>query len=114
MNSKKHLWLAVAILVFASAGQASAGPNANAVVSLDLIAGGGAGNRTDDGITSGVETLVTTGLVTPRGIALDVAGGKMYWTDSVVDADKIQRSNLDGSVDGSLEGIRSSGKCSEK
>ena len=54
MTSKKHLWLAVAILVFASAGHASAGPNANAVVSLDLIADGGAGNRTDDGITSGV------------------------------------------------------------
>ena len=54
MTSKKHLWLAAAILVFASAGQTSAGPNANAVVSLDLIADGGAGNRTDDGITSGV------------------------------------------------------------
>ena len=54
MTSKKHLWLAAAILVFASAVQTSAGPNANAVVSLDLIADGGAGNRTDDGITSGV------------------------------------------------------------
>ena len=29
------------------------GPNANAVVSLDLIADGGAGNQTDDGVTSG-------------------------------------------------------------
>ena len=54
MTSKKRLWLAVAILVFAYAGHASAGPNANAVVSLDLIADGGAGNRTDDGISSGV------------------------------------------------------------
>ena len=54
MTSNKHLWLAAAILVFASAGQTSAGPNANAVVSLDLISGGGAGNRTDEGITSGV------------------------------------------------------------
>ena len=54
MTWKKHLRLAVAIVVFASAGQTSAGPNANAVVSLDLIADGGAGNRTDDGITSGV------------------------------------------------------------
>ena len=54
MTSKKRLWLAAAILVFASDGHASAGPNANAVVSLDLIAGGGAGNRTDDGGTSGV------------------------------------------------------------
>ena len=54
MTSKKRFWLAVAIVVFTSAGHASAGPNANAVVSLDLIADGGAGNRTDDGITSGV------------------------------------------------------------
>ena len=54
MTSKKRFWLAAVFLVFASAGQASAGPNANAVVSLDLIAGGGAGNRTDDGVTSGV------------------------------------------------------------
>ena len=42
---------AIAVLVFA--GQAYAGPNANAVLSLDLITGGGAGNRTDDGVTSG-------------------------------------------------------------
>ena len=31
----------------------------------------------------------------PWGIALDVAGGKMYWTDA--GSDKIQRANLDGS-----------------
>ncbi len=42
---------ALALLAFA--GQASAGPNANAVLSLDLIADGGAGNRTDDRVTSG-------------------------------------------------------------
>ena len=40
-----------------------------------------------------VEDLVTTGLSRPRGIALDVAGGKMYWTDW---NNKIWRSNLDG------------------
>ena len=34
-------------------GQASAGPNANATLSLDLIADGGEGNQTDDGVTSG-------------------------------------------------------------
>ena len=44
---------------------------------------------------SDVEDLVTTGLGAPVGIALDVSGGKMYWTDLVTD--KIQRSNLDGS-----------------
>ena len=43
---------------------------------------------------SGTEDLVTTGFWEPRGIALDVAGGKMYWTHSRA---KIQRSNLDGS-----------------
>ena len=32
----------------------------------------------------------------PYGIVLDVAGGKMYWTDN--GTDKIQRSNLNGSV----------------
>ena len=44
---------------------------------------------------SGVEALVTAGLVGPFGIALDMFAGKMYWTD--VGTDKIQRSNLDGS-----------------
>ena len=45
---------------------------------------------------SGVEDLVTTGLDwSPSGLALDVSGGKMYWTDA--GTDKIQRSNLDGS-----------------
>src|ERR671910_686624 len=43
---------------------------------------------------TGLEDLVTTGLITPRGIALDVVGGKMYWTDGVTR--KIQRANLDG------------------
>ena len=41
-----------------------------------------------------VENLVT-GLVTPRGIALDMTNGKMYWTDP--DARRINRANLDGS-----------------
>ncbi len=34
-------------------GKAAAGPNANAVLSLDLIADGGEGNQIDDGVTSG-------------------------------------------------------------
>ena len=42
-----------------------------------------------------VEDLITTGLRTPYRIALDIVGGKMYWTDW--DAFKIQRANLDGS-----------------
>ena len=39
--------------------------------------------------------LVTTGLTSPAGIALDVGGGKMYWTDD--GTNKIQRADLDGS-----------------
>ena len=45
---------------------------------------------------SNVESLVTTGLSTPRELALDVDAGKMYWTDQTA-PDKIQRANLDGS-----------------
>ena len=44
---------------------------------------------------SNVEDLVTEGLGRPYGIALDVAGGKMYWVDDFIG--KIQRANLDGS-----------------
>ena len=40
-----------------------------------------------------VEDLVTTGLTTAHGIALDVSADKMYWAN----AGKIQRANLDGS-----------------
>ncbi len=29
-----------------------------------------------------IEELVTTGLTTPRAIALDAAARKMYWTDA--------------------------------
>ena len=53
MLPKRSLLLITALAVVAFAGQASAGANANAVLSLDLIPGGGAGNRTDDGMTSG-------------------------------------------------------------
>ena len=46
----------LSVLAFASPifiGHASAGPNANAVLSLDLITDGGAGNRIDDGVITG-------------------------------------------------------------
>ena len=57
---------------------------------------------------SGIEDLVTAGLDAPGGIALDVSGGKMYWTDW--DTDKIQRSNLDGSgVEDLVTGLTSPG-----
>ena len=38
---------------------------------------------------------MTEGLQSPRGLALDAEGGKLYWTDS--GTGKIQRANLDGS-----------------
>ena len=44
---------------------------------------------------SGVEDLVTSGLISPHGLALDLGAGKMYWTDR--ETDKVQRANLDGS-----------------
>ena len=58
---------------------------------------------------SNVEDLITTGLVWPRGIALDVGRGKMYWMDGFTD--KIQRANLDGSnvEDLITTGLRSPG-----
>jgi hypothetical protein len=47
MSSKKSLLLIAALGLLVFAGHAYAGANANAVLSLDLIPGGGAGNRTD-------------------------------------------------------------------
>ena len=44
---------------------------------------------------SEVEDIVTSGLDSPHGIALDVAAGKIYWTDWKTN--RIQRANLDGS-----------------
>ena len=53
---------------------------------------------------SGMEDLITTGLVEPTAIALDVASGKMYWIDGL--AAKIQWANLDGSgVEDLLTGL---------
>ena len=42
-----------------------------------------------------IEDIVTTGLRTPSGIAVDTTADKVYWIDS--GTDKIQRANLDGS-----------------
>ncbi len=53
MLPKRILLLIAALAVVVVSGQAFAGANANVVLSLDLIPGGGAGNRTDDGVTSG-------------------------------------------------------------
>ena len=53
MLLKKGFVFLTALALLAFVGQASAGPNANATLSLDLIAHGGEGNQTDDGVTSG-------------------------------------------------------------
>ena len=56
MNSIKSM---VALVLFAlgiSVGHVSAGPNADAVLSLDLITDARAGNRMDDGVISGTVT----------------------------------------------------------
>ena len=39
---------------------------------------------------------MTSGLITPQGIALDAAAGKMHWADAVTV--KIQRTSLDGAA----------------
>ena len=44
---------------------------------------------------SNVEDLVTMGLDTPVGLAVDVSAGKMYWSD--MSTKKIRRADLDGS-----------------
>jgi len=53
MFLKKGFLFVTALALLAFAGQATAGPNAGAVLSLDYITDGGAGNGTDDGVTSG-------------------------------------------------------------
>ena len=52
------------------------------------------------GDTDGIEPLEklfdsSHGLINPRGLGVDVIGGKMYWADAATG--KIQRANLDGS-----------------
>ncbi len=76
---------------------------------------GGANALQDDKIQranldgSNVETLLTfqNQLRLPRGIALDVAGGKMYWTD--IARDRIRRANLDGTEPEDLLNTRTFG-----
>jgi DNA-binding beta-propeller fold protein YncE len=48
---------------------------------------------------SNIESVIT-GLISPSGIALDLGGGKIYWTDPGFGtaSGKIQRANLDGSA----------------
>ena len=75
----------------------TAGSNANAVLSLDLIADGGAGNQTDDGVASGTVSgqgtkiaveVFATGVKTPlQGIIV-----KFDFDDSILKFDKAENS----------------------
>ena len=72
----------------------------NAVVELESLAiywidRGTNSIRTASLDGSSNEGIVTRGLKTPKGLALDITSGQVYWTDS--GTDKIQRADLDGS-----------------
>ena len=57
--------------------QASAGPNANATLSLDLIPDGGPGNQTDEGVTSGTVSGQDTKIaveIFAKGVTTSLAG----------------------------------------
>ncbi len=69
--------------------------SANKVYYTQIITGASAIYRADfDGTNQ--ETLVSTGIANPWGIALDTDAGKMYWTN--YGTDKIMRANLDGTA----------------
>ena len=77
MFSKKRLSFITALALLVFAGQASAGPNANAMLSLDLIPDGGAGNQTDDGVTSGTVSGQGTKIaveIFAKGVTTPLAG----------------------------------------
>ena len=77
MFSKKRLSFITTLALLVFAGQASAGPNANAMLSLDLIPDGGAGNQTDDGVTSGTVSGQGTKIaveIFAKGVTTPLAG----------------------------------------
>ena len=80
MLIKKGLLFFTALAFLAFAGQASAGANANATVSIDLIADGGAGNQTDDGVHSGVVAGQGTKIaveVFAQGVTTSLVGARI-------------------------------------
>ena len=57
---------------------------------------------------SGMEDLVTTGVIEPVRIALDVLARKIYWTEASPADFMISRANLDGSnTEFLIEGLTS-------
>ncbi len=80
MLIKKGLLFFTALAFLAFAGQAFAGANANATVSIDLIADGGAGNQTDDGVHSGTVSGAGTKIaveVFAQGVTTSLIGVKI-------------------------------------
>ncbi|MDE2798771.1 MAG: hypothetical protein OXI94_08885 [Gemmatimonadota bacterium] len=77
MFLKKGILFSVALALLAFVSQASAGPNANATLSLDLIPDGGPGNQTDEGVTSGTVSGQGTKIaveIFAKGVTTPLAG----------------------------------------
>ena len=97
MLIKKGLLFFTALAFLAFAGQASAGSNANATVSIDLIADGGAGNQTDDGVhagnVSGEGTKIAVEIFA-QGVTTSLVGVKIEFDfdASVLKFDKAENS----------------------
>ena len=97
MLIKKGLLFFTALAFLAFAGQASAGANANATVSIDLIADGGAGNQTDDGVhagnVSGEGTKIAVEIFA-QGVTTSLVGVKIEFDfdASVLKFDKAENS----------------------
>ena len=77
MFLKKGFLFSTALALLAFVSQVSAGPNANATLSLDLIPDGGPGNQTDEGVTSGTVSGQGTKIaveVFAKGVTTPLAG----------------------------------------
>ncbi len=80
MFLKRGLLFFTALAFLAFAGQASAGPNANATVSIDLIADSGAGNMMDEGVHSGIVAGMGTKIaveVFAQGVTTPLVGARI-------------------------------------
>ena len=85
------------ILLLSFAGQASAGPNANATVSIDLIADSGAGNMMDEGVHSGIVAGMGTKIaveVFAQGVTTPLVGARIEFDFKAAELklDKVENS----------------------
>ncbi len=71
-------------------------PTAQAQTVYWTDVGAGKIQRADLVAGTGVEDLVTTQVIEPVSLALDLAGGKIYWTEGSQADFMISRANLDG------------------